>query len=144
MARMISVGEIAPEFSGLDSEGRTLCLAELLKNGPVCLVFYPADNTPVCTTQLCELRDNWAEIQKRGVQVIGVNPASIDNHKAFAQKHSFPFPLIHDKGAKIAKAYGAHLLLGLIIRTVYLIGTDAKVLFAQRGKPSVTEILATL
>ena len=144
MGQLIVLGTPAPDFTALTQDEITICLYRLLNLGPVCLIFYPMDNTPVCTSQLCELRDNWDELQQRGVQVLGVNPSSIMKHKAFAQRHSFPFPLIHDEGSKIAKAYGAHLLLGLINRTVYLIGTDAKVLLAQRGKPSVQEILTAL
>ena len=71
----------------------------------------------------------------------GVNPSSETSHQRFAQKHSFPFPLIVDKGARIARAYRSGLWL-LVRRTVYIVGPDGTIVFAQRGKPSPTELLA--
>ena len=144
MLNMIRVGELAPEFSFTSNDGKVVKLSELLVKGPICLVFYPADETPVCTVQLCEIRDNWELLTQKGVQVLGINPSTVARHEKFAEKNSLPFPLVHDEDAKIAKSYGSHILLGLIYRTVYLIDHHGKVLFAQRGKPSVHEILSAV
>jgi peroxiredoxin len=75
--------------------------------------------------------------------VYGVNPSSETSHLRFARKHSFPFPLIVDKGARIARAYRSSLWL-LVRRTVYVIAPGGAVLFARRGKPSPAELLAQI
>jgi peroxiredoxin Q/BCP len=106
----------------------------------VALVFYPGDDTPGCTKQLCQFRDDWSQATKRGVLVFGVNPQNARHHANFRKKFQFPFPLLVDERQKVAEAYHAN---GLIVkRTVYLIGRDGKILFARRGMPSPGEVLA--
>jgi thioredoxin-dependent peroxiredoxin len=135
------VGALAPNFTLSDDAGHTVSL-ESLRGKNVLLVFYPRDNTPGCTRQLCQLRDNWEKLRSKGVQVFGVNPQSADSHAGFREKQKLPFPLLVDKGQQVAALYHAN---GLVLkRTVYLIGADGKIRFAQRGAPSPDEILATL
>jgi peroxiredoxin Q/BCP len=104
---LIPVGEVAPDFEATDHQGRNVRLGELLKGGRVVLVFYPKDNTPVCTQQLCALRDDWSKFQERKVAVLGINPAGKDSHAAFASKYGFPFPVVVDQNSRIAAAFGA-------------------------------------
>ena len=135
----LAVGADAPDFSALDNNGRTVTLSAL-RGRYVVLVFYPGDDTPTCTKQLCQFRDSWNQAIAAGVEVFGVNPRSARSHAGFRQKFQFPFPLLVDKGQKVARAYHAN---GLIVkRTVYLIGRDGKILFARRGMPSPAEVLA--
>ena len=105
----------------------------------VVLVFYPADNTSVCTKQLCEFRDNWAAVTAKNAVVFGVNPAR--RHDVFRERHKFPFPLLYDKGQVVAKLYQA---AGSLVpkRTVYLIGPDGVIRYSKRGKPAPQEVLA--
>ena len=112
-----------------------------LRGKNVVLVFYPADDTAICTIQLCEFRDYWAEAQDRNTVVFGVNPARGSKHQKFREKYKLPFPLLIDEDQKIAKLYQAD---GWFVpkRTVYLIGPDGNVRYAQRGKPSPEEVLA--
>jgi thioredoxin-dependent peroxiredoxin len=132
-------GVAAPDFSAQDDEGRTVSLREL-RGKNVVLVFYPGDDTPTCTKQLCEFRDTWEEAKAKNVAVLGVNPWSRARHQKFRQKFSFPFPLLMDPGQKVAELYHAN---GLFIkRTVYLIGPDGLIRYAKRGKPSPAEVLA--
>ena len=134
----LAVGSSAPEFSATDDGGRTVTLSGL-RGKFVVLVFYPGDDTPGCTKQLCEFRDNWSAAKSLGVEVYGVNPQSADKHTKFRSKFKFPFPLLVDANQKIAQAYHAH---GLIVkRTVYLIGRDGVILFAKRGMPPPSEVL---
>jgi len=135
----LAEGSAAPDFSALDDAGRTVTLtAQRGRN--VVLVFYPGDDTPGCTKQLCEFRDRWDEAHARGVEVYGVNPQSGAKHTRFRDKFSFPFPLLVDAGRRIAKLYHAD---GIIIkRTVYLIGPDGTIRFARRGMPSPAEVLS--
>ena len=136
----LPVGAEAPDFSLADDSGRTVTLSAL-RGRYVVLVFYPGDDTPGCTKQLCQFRDEWSEAKARGVEVYGVNPQSADKHAGFRKKFKLPFPLLVDAGQKMAQAYSAH---GLIVkRTVYLIGRDGKILFSRRGMPSPAEVLAS-
>jgi thioredoxin-dependent peroxiredoxin len=135
----LAVGTPAPPFSLPDDSGKTVSL-EGLRGKNVILVFYPGDDTPGCTRQLCEFRDEWQAARQRGVEVFGVNPQGAARHARFRQKYQFPFPLLVDSGREVAKLYQAN---GLIVkRTVYLIGPDGVIRFAQRGMPAPSEVLA--
>jgi peroxiredoxin Q/BCP len=131
----LSVGEAAPDFS---APGFTL---SALRGKNVVLVFYPADGTSVCTRQLCEFRDAWDEVKAKNAVVYGVNPAHSKRHEFFRAKQRLPFPLLVDKGQKIARLFHSK---GLVVprRTVYLIGPDGVIRYARRGKPVPAEVLA--
>lgn len=141
---LISEGDKAPEFEAVDDRGNPISLRSLLANGAAVLVFYPGDNTPVCTSQLCAFRDNYAELTALGVTVAGVNAAGVAKHRSFAERHSFPFPLIADIGGEIAKKYGCRAMFGLTKRTVYAITADGVICCARRGNPNPAEIVKAL
>ena len=131
-------GTPAPDFTLPDDSGRNVTLSAL-RGMTVVLVFYPGDDTPGCTKQLCQLRDSWSEALARGIRVFGVNPAGAEKHAKFRRKFSFPFPLLVDKGQKVAALYCAN---GLVVkRTVYRIGPDGVIQFARRGMPSPHDVL---
>jgi len=136
----LPVGTPAPDFSIADQDGNRVKLSAL-RGKNVVLVFYPADDTTICTIQLCEFRDIWAQAQERDTIVFGVNPARSMAHQKFRDKYKLPFPLLIDEGQKIAKLYHSD---GWFVpkRTVYLIGPDGILRYAQRGKPSPEEVLA--
>lgn len=142
---LVSPGETAPDFTASTHEGVAVHLADLRGKQRVVLVFYPGDDTLVCTQQLCELRDEWSALQSADTVVFGVNPASQARHAQFAAKYRLPFPLLADIGSRIAADYGCSALFGLLIRrTVYVIDKRGRVVFAQRGKPAVAAIQAAL
>jgi peroxiredoxin Q/BCP len=134
----LPVGSPAPEFTAIADNGATIRSAGL-RGRNVVLVFYPGDNTPGCTKQLCEFRDSWSVLKGRRIEVFGVNPAGTERHTRFREKYHFPFPLLVDQGQKIAALYHADGLW--IKRTVYLIGPDGMIRFAQRGMPKPAEVL---
>jgi peroxiredoxin Q/BCP len=135
----LAVGVVAPDFALPDELGHKVALSAL-RGRNVTLVFYPGDDTPGCTKQLCQFRDQWSKVRERGVEVFGVNPQSAAKHEKFRQKYHFPFPLLVDEGQKVAALYHAN---GLIVkRTVYLIGPDGKIRFGKRGMPDPAEVLA--
>jgi peroxiredoxin Q/BCP len=137
----LPVGSPAPDFTLPDETGQPVSLSAL-RGRPVLLVFYPGDNTPGCTSQLCDMRNDWNRLTALGVATFGVNPQSAASHQKFSRKYDFPFPLLVDKGRAVAKLY---LASGLIVkRTVYLIGPDGIIRFARRGMPPVREVLAVL
>ena len=134
----LPAGTLAPDFSLPDDSGGVVKLSGL-RGSTVVLVFYPGDDTPGCTKQLCQFRDHWSEARARGVEVFGVNPGSARSHGKFREKFRFPFPLLVDQGQKVAALYHAN---GLIVkRTVYRIGPDGVIRFARRGMPDPEEVL---
>jgi peroxiredoxin Q/BCP len=136
----LPVGEDAPDFTLGDQNGNRVSLAAL-RGSNVVLVFYPADETTLCTRQLCEFRDNWALAQAKDAVVLGINPGNEQKHERFRSKHGFPFPLLADPGQRVGAQYRTK---GLIVkRTVYLIGKSGKIRYARRGKPIPEEVLAT-
>jgi thioredoxin-dependent peroxiredoxin len=98
-------GSKAPVFEGIDQNGNTVRLSDFTGK-KVILYFYPKDNTPGCTAEACNLRDNYESILNQGFIVIGVSPDSEKSHKGFAGKFSLPFPLIADISKKIMNDYG--------------------------------------
>jgi peroxiredoxin Q/BCP len=98
-------GMKAPGFEGIDQNGKTVKLGDLTGK-KVVLYFYPKDDTPGCTAEACNLRDNWDSLLKEGFVVIGVSPDSEKSHKSFAGKFSLPFSIIADESKKILNDYG--------------------------------------
>lgn len=100
-------GMEAPYFEGRDQHGNTVKLTDF-RGSKLILYFYPKDNTPGCTAEACNLRDNYSELLAKGYKIAGVSPDSEKSHKGFAEKFSLPFPLIADPEKKILKLYGAY------------------------------------
>lgn len=144
---MISVGEQAPEFELEDENGSAVRLADFRGASSVVLIFYPADNTPGCTKQLCTARDDYEKYIAAGVKVFGVNPGSASAHKKFSEKHGFKTPLLLDDGGKVSRAYDALMpipIVTLVNRTVVGIDRDGVVRFYERGMPSTAAILSAM
>ena len=99
-------GQKAPSFEGIDQNNNKIKLTDFLGK-KIVLYFYPKDNTPGCTAEACNLRDNHEDLLKKGYKVIGVSPDNEKSHKGFAGKYSLPFPLIADPEKKILTSYGA-------------------------------------
>lgn len=126
-------GEIAPEFHAKNQEGKDISLSEF-KGKKVILYFYPKDDTPGCTAEACNLRDNYAELLNRGFEVIGVSPDSEKSHNKFIGKYNLPFNLVADTEKNILKKYGAWGLKKMygkeyegVLRTTYVIDESGKV-----------------
>jgi peroxiredoxin Q/BCP len=106
MATKVKLGDTAPNFEGLTSDGSRLALKDLIGKKNVVLYFYPKDDTPGCTKEACSFRDKIEPIRELGAEIVGVSLDSIDSHKKFADKYHLPFPLVSDKEKRIATAYG--------------------------------------
>lgn len=98
-------GTIAPKFTALDDQGRKFTLASH-KGSAVVLYFYPKSDTPGCTTEACEFRDNVFAFRDAGATILGVSVDDVASHAEFAQQHGLPFPLLADADKRVAKAYG--------------------------------------
>lgn len=102
----LKVGAPAPDFVLKDGDGQDWRLADQ-RGRVVVLLFYPADETPVCTRQMCSVRDRWEDYQATGAEVVGVSAGSVESHKKFAEHHQLPLRLLADEGGKVARAYAA-------------------------------------
>ena len=129
----IKEGSKAPLFEGIDQDGKTIKLSDFAGK-KVILYFYPKDNTPGCTAEACNLRDNYNDLLKKGFVVIGVSPDSEKSHKGFISKYDLPFPLIADTSKKILNDYGVwgeKQMYGKtyegIIRMSFVISEDGKI-----------------
>lgn len=103
---MLNLGQVAPDFSAKDKEGKLHKLSDY-KGQKVILYFYPKDNTPGCTTEACDLRDNYAFFKEKGYTIIGVSKDSEKSHEKFSTKYDLPFLLLADTDKAIIKAYEA-------------------------------------
>ncbi len=101
----IKKGLPAPDFSLKDDEGRTRVLSEF-KGTQVVLYFYPKDDTPGCTTEACNFRDDYSAYVDAGITILGVSPDSLKSHKEFREKFNLPFSLLADEDHKVAEAFG--------------------------------------
>lgn len=104
---MIKVGDKAPEVLGRNKDGEIINLKDY-RGKKVVLYFYPKDNTPGCTAQACNLRDNYQELKKEGYEVIGVSIDDEKSHQRFAEKNNLPFQLIADTDKKLVEAFGVY------------------------------------
>ena len=101
----LNVGDKAPDFKAKDQNGKTISLKDF-KGKKVILYFYPEDDTPVCTVEACNFRDNFSLLSKQGYEVVGVSPQGVESHKKFVTKYKLPFMLLADEDMKIINAYG--------------------------------------
>jgi len=101
----------------------------------VLLVFYPGDDTPVCTKQLCDYRDNLAVFGGLGVDVVALNPQALASHEKFAARYQLPFPLAADPDKRVCESYGAIGFLGMTKRALVLIGRDGRVKYRRTDFP---------
>ena len=121
---MLSPGSRAPDFTAQNQNDEPVMLADLLKNGPLILYFYPADFTPGCTREACSLRDLHAQLLAAHVSVAGVSPQAAKSHADFAAKYSLPFTLLCDPDKALARAYDVVGPLGFGVRRAsFLIDT---------------------
>ena len=118
------VGAAAPDFTLKDGNDEEWRLSD--KRGKVVvLLFYPGDETPICTRQMCSVRDRWEDYEATGAEVVGISTDSVESHQKFAEHHELPLRLLSDTSAEVANLYGARSLIpGKVARSVFVI--DAK------------------
>ncbi len=131
---MLKVGDKVPSYKLQDQDGNEHTEAEL-KGKTTLIYFYPKDNTPGCTAQACQLRDNLEDLNKDGIEVIGVSADSVKSHRGFADKFKLPFTILADPDKQMIQTFGAWAEKSMfgkkymgITRSSFLIGPDARVL----------------
>jgi peroxiredoxin Q/BCP len=131
---MLKEGDVAPDFSLESHDGRVISLHDFLGKRNILLYFYIKDNTPGCAKETCGFRDMFELLEEGNFVVLGISPDSIESHQKFAKEHDLPFPLLSDTGRKVAKAYGALGIMGLLNkRMTFLVGLDGKIIRIIEG-----------
>jgi thioredoxin-dependent peroxiredoxin len=141
---MLIEGQKSPAFSGMDQDGNKLSLANY-KGKKLVIFFYPQDDTPTCTLQACNLRDNYALLRKHGFEVLGISPDEASKHIKFREKYMLPFTLITDTGLRIINKFGVwgeknmygRKYMGLL-RTTFVINEKGIIITIFR-KPKVKQ-----
>lgn len=146
----LKIGDHAPNFSGIDQNDKITTLLDF-KGKKLAIYFYPKDNTPGCTVQACNLRDNYEGLKKAGIQILGISADSIVSHQKFADKFTLPFPLIADEDRTIIDLFGVwgpKKFMGKeydgIHRTTFLINENQQIvgiIEKPKTKDHSTEIL---
>ncbi len=133
----ISVGDAAPDFTLPGTGGQDYSLKDFTGQ-PVVLVFYPGDDTPVCTKQLNSYNRDIEQFTEMNAQVIGISAQDVLSHEGFANKHGFTFPLLADVDKDVAGLYGTLGPIGFPRRSVFIIDRDGIVRYAHRAMAGLT------
>ncbi|MEY3615989.1 MAG: hypothetical protein RLZZ518_991 [Actinomycetota bacterium] len=137
MTRAVDVGDQAPEFT-LPGTGAASFSLSNYRGSPVVLVFYPGDNTPVCTRQLCAYNNELAQFAGLSAQVLGISAQDVASHETFAAKHGFKFPLLADTDKSVHRAYGVLGLMDMPRRSVFVLDGAGVIRYAHRAVLGVT------
>ncbi|MBS3939739.1 MAG: thioredoxin-dependent thiol peroxidase [Actinobacteria bacterium] len=150
---MLEAGQPAPDFTLPDQDGNPVSLSDF-GGRPVVVYFYPKDDTPGCTTQACDIRDQWGEFEAAGAAVVGISPDSVESHAKFRGKHDLPHILLADPDRTVMEpwgAYGEKTLYGKktvgVIRSTVLVDADgnvAKVWKRVQAKKHADQVLKAL
>jgi peroxiredoxin Q/BCP len=133
----LGVGDRAPAFTLSSSGGGQVSLSDFAGK-PVVLVFYPGDDTPVCTKQLNSYNNDLAEFEALDAQVLGISAQSVESHDKFSGKHGFKFPLLSDADKAVAGAYGTLGPLGFPRRSVFIVDGGGTIRYAHRAIAGLT------
>ena len=135
----LEVGAEAPALTVTTQDGEPLELGELYAKGPVVIYFYPKSDTPGCTKQACNIRDNYSDLQEAGVQVIGVSSDPVDKQKAFQEKYSLPFPIIADEDKQLGKAFETGTFAGMAYKRQTFLVVDGKIAWRDLSANPTTQ-----
>lgn len=133
----VGVGDQAPDFTLPGTGGRDYSLGEYRGN-PVVLVFYPGDDTPVCTKQLNAYNDDLQRFDELDAQILGISAQGVDSKESFKGKHGFDFPLLADTDKEVASAYGTLGPIGFPRRSVFIIDRDGVIRYAHKAMAGLT------
>lgn len=133
----VGVGDLAPDFSLEGTGDRSYALSDY-RGQPVVLVFYPGDNTPVCTMQLNTYSSDIAQFDELGAQVLAISPQDVDSHESFSGVHGFSFPLLADTEKSVGRAYGILGPVGFYKRSVFVVDKAGVIRYAHRAAAGLT------
>jgi peroxiredoxin Q/BCP len=133
----VGVGDRAPDFTLPGTGGAEYSLSDFLGR-PIVLVFYPGDDSVVCTKQLNAYNDGLSEFADVDAQIVGISAQGVESHDAFSAKHGFEFPLLADTDKQVAAAYGTLGPIGFPRRSVFIIDRDGVIRYAHRAIAGLT------
>jgi len=133
----VDVGQAAPDFTLPGTGGQDYSLS-LYRGQPVVVVFYPGDNTAVCTTQLKKYTADFDEFEGVDAQILAISPQDVASHEGFSSKHGFKFPLLADTDKKVGDAYGVLGPVGFYRRSVFVVDKDGVIRYAHRAIAGLT------
>ena len=145
----MNIGEMAPDFTLKDGSGNDWTLSDH-RGKVVVLMFYPGDDTPVCTNEMCSVRDHWADYQATGAEVVGISTDSVESHDKFSQKYDLPLRLLSDEKGEVRDLYGAKSLIpGRTGRAEFVIDPQGRLAYQKVRpiglfRPSDEDILAAI
>ncbi|MCI0490524.1 MAG: peroxiredoxin [Blastocatellia bacterium] len=128
------VGRLAPDFELKDADNQAWRLSDH-RGKVVALVFYPKDETPVCTKQMCSMRDRWTDYEGTGAEVVALSIGSVESHKSFAEHHGLPQRLLADESGAVSELYKAKSLLGVSQRAVIVIDANGVIRYRKSVFP---------
>jgi peroxiredoxin Q/BCP len=134
----LQAGDHAPDFQSIDQDGNPISLSDY-KGKKIVLYFYPKDNTPGCTAESCDLRDNYQKLQAQGYVVLGISSDSSKSHRKFIDKYELPFPLIADEDKSVHEKYGTWVEKSMYGRT-YMGTARTTFLIDEEGK--ISEVIS--
>jgi peroxiredoxin Q/BCP len=145
-AEPLTVGTAAPAITAKNQDGEPVNFADIYSKGTTLVYFYPKAGTAGCTAQACSLRDSFADLQQKGLQVIGVSEDTVESQKKFKDEHQLPFTLIADSNGKVAEAFGVPITMGLAKRQSFIVkeGKIAWVSPQAKTKEHAQEVQAAL
>lgn len=139
----LAIGTEAPEIVLKDQNGKIFSSRSLLGKKSIIVNFYPKDRSHFCSTVLQAFNENLQEIRRQGIEVVAINPESVDSHKDFCQMLNTDLPILSDPKKSVCRAYRALMVGGLLVnRSIYVIGKDGRIAYAKRGRPPVSEIIS--
>lgn len=136
-AEPLAIGAAAPDATAANQDGQQVKLQEVYAKGPTLVYFYPKSDTPGCTKQACSLRDDWSELQAKGIQVVGVSGDKVESQKAFIDKHKLPFTILADTEGQVANAFGVPLKGNIPKRMSFLV-QDGKIVWNMTQASTAT------
>ena len=145
----MKIGDSAPDFTLKDGSGEEWTLSDH-RGKAVVLMFYPGDDTPVCTKEMCSVRDHWSDYQASGAEVVGISTDSVESHEKFSSKYDLPLKLLSDNEGKVRDLYGAKSLIpGRTGRAEFVIDGDGKLIYQKIRpiglfRPSDADVLAAV
>lgn len=142
-----NIGDLAPDFELPDSDGKAWRLSEH-QGKVVALVFYPKDETPVCTKQMCSMRDNWSDYEALGAEVVAISVGSVAQHKQFAEHYNLPQTLLADENGEVTKLMNVKSLFGGSQRAVIVLDKQGVISYRKSVmpmfRPSDDEVLTAI
>ena len=135
---MLAIGDLAPNFSLLNQDGKSVTLSDFIEKSIIVLFFYPKDRSPGCTTEACSFRDNYFGFKALGAEIIGISNDTPSSHTQFAHTYKLPYPLLFDEDGHVSDLYGVKKSLGFLPgRATFVVDQSGRICYAMSSQLQV-------